>query len=64
MAVRTTVRHGGPHGGPHGGALGGPYGIDVGGLVAWARELADRSEAARTEVDAAAEAPLLLGPGA
>ncbi|WP_329620142.1 DUF309 domain-containing protein [Streptomyces sp. NBC_01255] len=52
------------HGGPHCSADDSPYGIDVGGLVAWARELADRSEAARTEVDAAAEAPLLRGPGA
>ncbi|MCX5394387.1 DUF309 domain-containing protein [Streptomyces sp. NBC_00094] len=26
----------------------GPYGIDVGGLVAWARELADRAEAYRS----------------
>ncbi|MFD3664802.1 DUF309 domain-containing protein [Streptomyces sp. NPDC058659] len=64
--------HGGSHGSPHGG-LGGrpsggpyesPYGLDVGGLVAWARELADRSEASRTEVDAAAEAPRLRAPGA
>ncbi|MFF8837291.1 DUF309 domain-containing protein [Streptomyces sp. NPDC015130] len=40
-----------------------PYGIDVRGLVAWARELAERAEASRTEVDAAAEAPRLRGPG-
>ncbi|MFE1377411.1 DUF309 domain-containing protein [Streptomyces sp. NPDC058740] len=36
------------------------YGIDVAGLVAWARELADRVEAAGAAVpDAAAEAPRL-----
>ncbi|MFE4620146.1 DUF309 domain-containing protein [Streptomyces sp. NPDC056747] len=40
------------------------YGIDVGGLVAWARELADRVEAIGTEVDAAAEAPRLRRTGA
>ncbi|MFE1548045.1 DUF309 domain-containing protein [Streptomyces sp. NPDC058718] len=40
------------------------YGIDVGGLVAWARELADRVEAIGTELDAAAEAPRLRRTGA
>ncbi|MFF1506733.1 DUF309 domain-containing protein [Streptomyces sp. NPDC058326] len=46
-------------------AAGAAYGIDVGGLVSWARELADRTEAVRTEgvdpapVDAATEAPRL-----
>ncbi|MFD8208634.1 DUF309 domain-containing protein [Streptomyces sp. NPDC059695] len=40
----------------------GAYGIDVGGLVAWARELADRTESGGGgPVDAAAEAPR-LGP--
>ncbi|MFC9595403.1 DUF309 domain-containing protein [Streptomyces sp. NPDC056944] len=38
----------------------GAYGIDVGGLVAWARELADRTESGAGGVDAAAEAPRLL----
>ncbi|ARF76571.1 hypothetical protein B7C62_33035 [Kitasatospora albolonga] len=37
-----------------------PYGIEVGGLIAWARELAGRVETGPT-VDAAAEAPRLLG---
>ncbi|MET9926819.1 MULTISPECIES: DUF309 domain-containing protein [unclassified Streptomyces] len=37
-----------------------PYGIEVGGLVDWARKLAGRVEAGRS-VDAAAEAPRLLG---
>ncbi|MFG2835364.1 DUF309 domain-containing protein [Streptomyces zaomyceticus] len=36
------------------------YGIDVGGLVAWARELAGRAEVPAV-VDAAAEAPGLRG---
>ncbi|MFI9208051.1 DUF309 domain-containing protein [Streptomyces sp. NPDC053253] len=40
------------------------YGIDVGGIVAWARELADRIEAIGAEVDAAAEAPRLRRTGA
>ncbi|MFE5709820.1 DUF309 domain-containing protein [Streptomyces sp. NPDC056501] len=40
------------------------YGIDVGGLAAWARELADRVEAIGVEVDAAAEAPRLRRTGA
>ncbi|MFE7551460.1 DUF309 domain-containing protein [Streptomyces gardneri] len=40
-----------------------PYGIDVGGLVAWARELADRAETSPAAVDAAGEAPRLRGPG-
>ncbi|MFI5829982.1 DUF309 domain-containing protein [Streptomyces sp. NPDC051578] len=35
-----------------------PYGIEVAGLVRWARELAGRVDAGQ-EVDAAAEAPLL-----
>ncbi|MFF8378455.1 DUF309 domain-containing protein [Streptomyces sp. NPDC015661] len=37
----------------------GAYGIDVGGLVTWARELADRTEGGGA-LDAAAEAPRLL----
>lgn len=37
-----------------------PYGIEVGGLVHWAGELAGRVEAGRP-VDAVAEAPRLLG---
>ncbi|MFJ7957570.1 DUF309 domain-containing protein [Streptomyces sp. NPDC096319] len=38
----------------------GAYGIDVGGLVAWARELADRTEDGTGDgVDAAAQAPRL-----
>ncbi|MFF0473411.1 DUF309 domain-containing protein [Streptomyces sp. NPDC004284] len=38
----------------------GAYGIDVGGLVAWARELADRTEGGGPgAVDAVAEAPRL-----
>ncbi|MGW6390964.1 DUF309 domain-containing protein [Streptomyces sp. NPDC055103] len=42
-----------------------PYGIGVGGLVAWARELAERAEESGAQVDAAAEAPRLLrGSGA
>ncbi|MEU2240950.1 DUF309 domain-containing protein [Streptomyces sp. NPDC018338] len=40
------------------------YGIDVGGLVAWARELSDRIDGTGTEVDAAAEAPRLRRTGA
>ncbi|MFI8265474.1 DUF309 domain-containing protein [Streptomyces sp. NPDC085665] len=40
---------------------GGPYGIDVPGLVRWARELAGRVEAGAV-VDAAAEAPRLSSP--
>ncbi|MEU6866291.1 DUF309 domain-containing protein [Streptomyces sp. NPDC046876] len=43
------------------GAEGAAYGIDVPGLVRWARELAVRVEGGR-EVDAADEAPRLL-PG-
>lgn len=38
-----------------------PYGIDVRALTSWARELAERIDAAT--VDAAAEAPRLLRPG-
>ncbi|MFB7352890.1 DUF309 domain-containing protein [Streptomyces gardneri] len=38
-----------------------PYGIDVGGLVTWARELADRAETSPAAVDAAGEAPRLRG---
>ncbi|MFI6422494.1 DUF309 domain-containing protein [Streptomyces sp. NPDC050842] len=56
--------HDGSHDGRHESSDDSPYGIDVGGLVAWARELADRSETSRTEVDATAEAPRLRGPGA
>ncbi|MCC0094875.1 DUF309 domain-containing protein [Streptomyces flavotricini] len=40
---------------------GGSYGIDVRGLVGWARELAARVEAGAA-VDAAAEAPRLASP--
>ncbi|MFC9704461.1 DUF309 domain-containing protein [Streptomyces sp. NPDC056943] len=62
-------REGPGHAGPgHEGSLDqGVYGIDVGGLVAWARELADRidgTEAIGAEVDAAAEAPRLRRTGA
>ncbi|MFC8954399.1 DUF309 domain-containing protein [Streptomyces sp. NPDC057101] len=39
------------------------YGIDAGGLVAWARNLADRAEAGSPVADAAAEAPRLCGGG-
>lgn len=57
-------------GGPAGSAsAAGAYGIDVGGLVSWARELADRAEAAEAAalvagtggavVDAVGEAPRL-----
>lgn len=46
------------------GTYGSSYGVDVGGLVTWARELADRSEGSRAEVDAAAEAPRLHRSGA
>ncbi|MEU5216956.1 DUF309 domain-containing protein [Streptomyces sp. NPDC020807] len=58
--------HGREGGSGDGSARGGsePYGIDVGGLVAWARALAARVEAgAGTDavVDAAVEAPRLLG---
>ncbi|MET9672279.1 DUF309 domain-containing protein [Streptomyces sp. NPDC006482] len=43
----------------------GPYGIDVGGLVAWARELADRAEAYRAEAyGAAGRADEVVGGGA
>ncbi|MFB6519455.1 DUF309 domain-containing protein [Streptomyces sp. NPDC056401] len=46
-----------------GAASGTPYGMDLVGLVRWARELADRVEAGAA-VDAAAEAPRLTGgPG-
>ncbi|WP_369149546.1 DUF309 domain-containing protein [Streptomyces sp. R44] len=41
-----------------GSAVPGAYGIDVGGLVVWARELADRTEGG-SALDAAAEAPRL-----
>ncbi|MEU6295559.1 DUF309 domain-containing protein [Streptomyces erythrochromogenes] len=41
-----------------------PYGIDVPGLVRWARELAGRVEAGGPAVDAAREAPRLSGGGA
>lgn len=42
------------------GGAGRPYGIDLAGLVRWARELARRVEAG-SAVDAATEAPRLLG---
>lgn len=46
-----------------GAAPGTPYGMDLAGLVRWARELAERVEAGAA-VDAAAEAPHLTGgPG-
>ncbi|MGW5851229.1 DUF309 domain-containing protein [Streptomyces sp. NPDC055254] len=38
-----------------------PYGVDVPGLVRWARELAARVEAGDPSVDAAREAPRLEG---
>ncbi|MFB7591057.1 DUF309 domain-containing protein [Streptomyces sp. NPDC056169] len=63
-AERLTHSLGGPYEGPRESSSESPYGIDVGGLVAWARELADRTEASRTEVDAAAEAPRLRRAGA
>ncbi|MET9319647.1 DUF309 domain-containing protein [Streptomyces sp. NPDC003038] len=44
------------------GLTGDPYGIDVPGLVGWARELAGRVEAGQS-VDAAREAPRLAGGG-
>ncbi|MCQ0025425.1 DUF309 domain-containing protein [Streptomyces somaliensis DSM 40738] len=54
--------------GPYGGGDGspGPYGIDVGGLTAWARTLAERlggpaGGASGPVVDPAAEAPRLRG---
>lgn len=51
-------------GGPSGDASGAEaYGIDAGGLVAWARNLADRAEAGSPVADAAAEAPRLCGGG-
>ncbi|WP_411104555.1 DUF309 domain-containing protein [Streptomyces sp. cmx-4-9] len=40
---------------------GGPYGVDVPGLVRWARELAGRVEQGGPAVDAAREAPRLGG---
>lgn len=40
---------------------GAPYGVDVPGLVRWARELADRVERPGPAVDAAREAPRLDG---
>ncbi|MEU8433468.1 DUF309 domain-containing protein [Streptomyces sp. NPDC029216] len=40
---------------------GNAYGIEVAGLVGWARELAGRVEAGE-RIDAAAEAPRLAGP--
>ncbi|MFF8828569.1 DUF309 domain-containing protein [Streptomyces sp. NPDC015131] len=43
------------------GFTGRPYGLDVPGLVVWARTLAGRVGAAAEPVDAAAEAPRLLG---
>ncbi|MER6217639.1 MULTISPECIES: DUF309 domain-containing protein [unclassified Streptomyces] len=41
----------------------GVHGLDLAGLVAWARELAGRVEAGE-RIDAAAEAPRLTGPAA
>ncbi|MFE0582900.1 DUF309 domain-containing protein [Streptomyces sp. NPDC058874] len=41
------------------GLRGDPYGLDVPGLVRWARELAGRVERAGVAVDAAREAPRL-----
>ncbi|WP_314612585.1 DUF309 domain-containing protein [Streptomyces stackebrandtii] len=52
----TSAREGAPDQSAHG--------IDVGGLVAWARELSDRIEGIGTEVDASAEAPRLRRTGA
>ncbi|MHC0431421.1 DUF309 domain-containing protein [Streptomyces sp. O3] len=46
-----------------GGDAQGPYGIDIGGLVAWAGELADRLERDATPVDAASCAPRLRAEG-
>ncbi|WP_328928776.1 DUF309 domain-containing protein [Streptomyces sp. NBC_00190] len=40
---------------------GGPYGVDVAGLVRWARELAGRVADGGPAVDAAREAPRLAG---
>ncbi|MBT2481062.1 DUF309 domain-containing protein [Streptomyces sp. ISL-94] len=45
------------------GLRGEAYGIDVPGLVRWARELAGRVEAGGTAVDAVREAPRLGGAG-
>ncbi|MFI9293490.1 DUF309 domain-containing protein [Streptomyces gardneri] len=53
----------GSDGSEHGSPRTIPYGIDVGGLVAWARELADRAETSPAAVDAAGEAPRLRGRG-
>ncbi|MDT9684626.1 DUF309 domain-containing protein [Streptomyces sp. TRM76323] len=50
--------------GPYGAGSGapGPYGVDVGGLAAWARELAGRLRGgADAAVDPVAEAPRLTG---
>ncbi|MFF9850669.1 DUF309 domain-containing protein [Streptomyces litmocidini] len=41
----------------------GAYGIDVAGLVAWARELAERTEGGDRPADATAEAPRLRAGG-
>ncbi|MEU7071218.1 DUF309 domain-containing protein [Streptomyces narbonensis] len=51
------------HEAAHEAAYDAAYGIDLGGLVSWARELADRAEASPAPVDATAEAPRLRGPG-
>ncbi|MFF6832545.1 MULTISPECIES: DUF309 domain-containing protein [unclassified Streptomyces] len=53
--------HGSSGPGPGRGPRPGPYGIDLHGLVSWARELAVRTEGGGSEgsVDAAAEAPRL-----
>ncbi|MFE7582096.1 DUF309 domain-containing protein [Streptomyces gardneri] len=53
----------GSDGSEHGSPRTMPYGIDVGGLVAWARELAARAETSPAAVDAAGEAPRLRGRG-
>ncbi|MFI7354166.1 DUF309 domain-containing protein [Streptomyces avidinii] len=42
---------------------GGPYGVDVPGLVRWARELAGRVAAGGPPVDPVREAPRLSGSG-
>ncbi|MFJ3173537.1 DUF309 domain-containing protein [Streptomyces roseus] len=60
LLLRGATALAGPGAGAGGGG-GGPYGIDVPGLVRWARELAGRVEAGAA-VDAAAEAPRLSSP--
>ncbi|WP_432126826.1 DUF309 domain-containing protein [Streptomyces sp. bgisy082] len=62
-ASETGVSEAGASGGGSSGPVPrpGPYGIDLGGLVSWARELAGRAEGGGAEgsVDAVAEAPRL-----